>query len=101
MLSIRKSIPPKERHTGQASTTHSTEGDFLLVCVLYKGLIRCGAGSFPVISGIRRRRNFVRGLTLCHLDATLRRHEEAQQFLVGDIETALAERGVDVIAHKT
>jgi dienelactone hydrolase len=43
---------------------------------------------------------FVRGLTLCHMDATLKRQEEAQQLLVGDIETELAERGVDVIAHK-
>jgi dienelactone hydrolase len=41
---------------------------------------------------------FVRGLTLCHLDATLRRQEEAQRLLVGDIEAELAERGVDVIA---
>jgi hypothetical protein len=43
---------------------------------------------------------FVRGLTLCHMDATLKRQEEAQQLLVSDIETELAERGVDVIAHK-
>jgi dienelactone hydrolase len=43
---------------------------------------------------------FVRGLTLCHMDATLRRQEEAQCLLVGDIETALVERDVDVIAHK-
>jgi dienelactone hydrolase len=43
---------------------------------------------------------FVRGLTLCHLDATLKRQEEARQLLVGDIEAELAGRGVDVIAHK-
>src|SRR5262249_2654888 len=43
---------------------------------------------------------FVRGLTLCHLDATLRGQGEAQRLLVGDIEAEFAERGVDVIAHK-
>jgi dienelactone hydrolase len=43
---------------------------------------------------------FVRGLTLCHLDATLRKQEEAQQFLAGDVEAELARRGVEVIAHK-
>src|SRR5207245_8455215 len=43
---------------------------------------------------------FVRGLTLCHMDAILRRHEEAQRFLAGDIEDELALRGVDVIVHK-
>jgi predicted dienelactone hydrolase len=44
---------------------------------------------------------FVRGLTLGHLDAVLRRQGEARRFLAGDIEAELAERGVDVIAHKT
>jgi len=44
---------------------------------------------------------FVRGLTLCHMDAVLRRQEEARRFLVGDIEAELARRGVDVIAQKT
>jgi dienelactone hydrolase len=43
---------------------------------------------------------FVRGLTLCHLDATLRRKKEAQEFLAGDVKSALAERGVEAIAHK-
>ena len=43
---------------------------------------------------------FVRGLTLCHMDAILRQKEEAQQFLAGDIEAELAVRGVEVIAHK-
>jgi predicted dienelactone hydrolase len=43
---------------------------------------------------------FVRGLTLCHLDAILRRREEALRFLVGDMEAELASRGVDVIVHK-
>jgi len=40
---------------------------------------------------------FVRGLTLCHMDATLRQHAEAQRFLDGDIEAELAARGVEVI----
>ena len=40
---------------------------------------------------------FVRGLTLCHLDAILRQQEEAQRFLAGDIEDALAARGVEVL----
>ena len=42
---------------------------------------------------------FVRGLTLCHLDATLGQQEQAQQFLLGAIEAELAQRGVDGIAH--
>jgi dienelactone hydrolase len=43
---------------------------------------------------------WVRGLTLCHMDAVLRQREEARRFLAGDIESALAERGVDAILHK-
>jgi len=43
---------------------------------------------------------FVRGLALCHLDATLRQHQEARHFLAGDIKAELAQRGVDVIVHK-
>lgn len=43
---------------------------------------------------------FVRGLTLCHMDATLKRQEEARRFLAGDLEAALAERGVDAITYK-
>ncbi|HEX8139601.1 MAG TPA: dienelactone hydrolase family protein [Pyrinomonadaceae bacterium] len=43
---------------------------------------------------------FVRGLTLCHMDATLKRCEEAQRLLAGDIESALASRGVEVILHQ-
>ena len=42
---------------------------------------------------------FVRGLTLCHMDAVLRQQEEAQRFLVADIEAELAERGVEVIVQ--
>ena len=43
---------------------------------------------------------FVRGLTLCHMDATLKRQDGAQRFLVGAIEAELAARRVDMIAHK-
>lgn len=43
---------------------------------------------------------FVRGLTLCHMDAILRRQEAAQRFLAGDIEHELSARGVDMIVHK-
>jgi predicted dienelactone hydrolase len=43
---------------------------------------------------------FVRGLTLAHIDATLKQQEEAQRFLAGDVEAELAERGVEVIVHK-
>ncbi len=43
---------------------------------------------------------FVRGLTLCHMDAVLRRREEARLFLAGDVETELSARGVEVIAHR-
>jgi pimeloyl-ACP methyl ester carboxylesterase len=43
---------------------------------------------------------FVRGLTLCHMDAGLRGQTEAQRFLVSDIEMELAGRGVEVIAQK-
>jgi hypothetical protein len=38
---------------------------------------------------------FVRGLTLCHLDATLRRQEAARRFWAGDVEAELAVRGVE------
>jgi hypothetical protein len=44
---------------------------------------------------------FVRGLTLCHLDAVLRRRQEAQQFLASDIEAELASRGIEAIVHKS
>jgi predicted dienelactone hydrolase len=40
---------------------------------------------------------FVRGLTLCHMDAVLRQQGEAQRFLAGDLEAQLSARGVDVI----
>jgi predicted dienelactone hydrolase len=40
---------------------------------------------------------FVRGLTVCHMDAVLRQEEEAKQFLAGDVEAELAARGVEVV----
>ena len=43
---------------------------------------------------------FVRGLTLCRMNATLRRQEEAQRFLAGDVEAELAARGVEAIVYK-
>jgi dienelactone hydrolase len=43
---------------------------------------------------------FVRGLTLCQMDAILKRQETAQEFLDGDIEAELAARGVEVFAHQ-
>jgi dienelactone hydrolase len=41
----------------------------------------------------------VRGLTLCHMDATLKRSEEAQQFLSRNIAAQLAARGVEVLVQ--
>ncbi len=41
---------------------------------------------------------FVRGLTLAHLDATLRRSAAAQRFLAGDVGAELAGRGVEAFA---
>jgi len=43
---------------------------------------------------------WVRGLTLAHMDATLRRLEEARKFLSGDIKVQLAARGVEVMVHQ-
>lgn len=43
---------------------------------------------------------FVRGLTLCQMDAILKRHEEAQRFFNGDIEAELAARGVEAFVHQ-
>jgi dienelactone hydrolase len=42
----------------------------------------------------------VRGLTLCHLDATLRNQAEARRLLAGDVEAHLAARGVEAMSHK-
>jgi hypothetical protein len=43
---------------------------------------------------------FVRGLTLAHLDATLRADPAAARFLAGDIEAELAARGIEAITHR-
>jgi predicted dienelactone hydrolase len=40
---------------------------------------------------------FARGLALSHMDATLKQSEDARRFLSGDIEAALASRGVDTV----
>jgi dienelactone hydrolase len=46
-------------------------------------------------------RLFVRGLTLCHMDAVLRRQQEAARFLAGDIGAELASRGIDAMVHRS
>jgi dienelactone hydrolase len=43
---------------------------------------------------------WLRGLTLCHMDAMLQQRQEAQRFLAGDIEAEMAARGVEVIMHR-
>src|SRR5262249_47948335 len=43
---------------------------------------------------------FVRGITLCHFDSTLKQQPEAERFLAGDLHSELTRRGVDVIVHK-
>jgi hypothetical protein len=43
---------------------------------------------------------FVRGLTLCHLDAVLKQQAGAQRLLAGDLETELAKRDVDIIVRR-
>jgi len=40
---------------------------------------------------------FARGLSLAHLDATLRQHEEARLLMAGDLRAELARRGIDAI----
>ena len=42
---------------------------------------------------------FVRGLTLCQMDAILKQDEKARQFLAGDLETELAVRQVEAFVH--
>jgi len=42
---------------------------------------------------------FVRGLTLCHFDANLKRRQEAQHLLVGDLEAELANRSISALIH--
>jgi dienelactone hydrolase len=43
--------------------------------------------------------DFVRGLTLAHLDATLRESDAAARFLAAGADSALAARGVDAAEH--
>jgi dienelactone hydrolase len=43
---------------------------------------------------------FTRGLTVAHMDATLKQQEQARRFLAGDLVAELAERGVDAIVYK-
>ena len=43
---------------------------------------------------------FVSGLTLCHLDANLRQHAEARQFLAAEIAAELALRGIEAIQYR-
>jgi dienelactone hydrolase len=43
---------------------------------------------------------FIRGLTLCHLDAFLKGSDEARRFLAGDVAAELAARGVEAIAYQ-
>jgi dienelactone hydrolase len=43
---------------------------------------------------------FVRGLTLCHMDAVLKRREEAERFLAGNIEAELKLHGVEAFVHE-
>jgi dienelactone hydrolase len=42
---------------------------------------------------------FVRGMTLCHLDATIREHQRAREILGDDLQAQLARRGVAVVVH--
>lgn len=44
--------------------------------------------------------DFVRGLTLAHLDATLRESDPAERFLAAGADAALAARGVDAAEHE-
>lgn len=44
---------------------------------------------------------FVRGLTLCHLDAHVRQEAAAQRFWGGDVAAELAVRGVDAIVPRS
>jgi hypothetical protein len=41
--------------------------------------------------------SFLRGLTLTHMDARLRRMPAAERFLAGDVQAALAARGVNAV----
>jgi dienelactone hydrolase len=57
------------------------------------------AAMLPIseLSSGEQAHTFVRGLTLAHFDATLRRLESAERFLDADVQAALAARGVDAM----
>jgi hypothetical protein len=42
---------------------------------------------------------FVRGLTLCHMDAILKEHQGAREFWLADTTEELKKRGVDAITR--
>ncbi len=44
--------------------------------------------------------SFTRGLTLAHLDASLRQRPDARQFLDGDVVAELATRGVEATEYR-
>jgi dienelactone hydrolase len=43
---------------------------------------------------------FIRGLTLCHMDAFLKHNDSARRFLAGNIEAELASRSLSASAHR-
>ncbi len=43
---------------------------------------------------------FTRGLTLSHMDAILKRQDEARRWLLGDVKAELAARSVDAIVYQ-
>ena len=44
---------------------------------------------------------FVRGLAVAHLDATLKNDGRARAFMESDLESALRDRGVEAVAHRS
>ncbi len=75
-----------------------------------RGGLPVGVRTIEVFDAVRDRQfpceiwypaGFVRGLTLCHLDAFLRGNEAARRFWAGDIEAKLEQRGIDAIIHKS
>ena len=58
------------------------------------------ASLFELCSG-EQAHLFVRGLTLAHLDAALKRSQAAEQFLALHAEAELAARGVEAAAGDT
>ncbi|HYY41044.1 MAG TPA: hypothetical protein VE692_07320, partial [Nitrososphaera sp.] len=56
-----------------------------------------GCMSYSQGLGQQQAHLFVCGLTLCHMDAILRRQEAAQRFWVGNVEAELAIRGIELM----